>query len=187
MHDLLKLNLGSGQNKQPGYINVDKCGDPDVRHDLEIFPWPWGENSVGEVILCHVLEHLGERTDLYFGIIKELYRICSAGAKIYIDVPHPRHNHFLDDPSHVRTITPDGLNLFSKTKNQEWKTKGVSNSPLGVTLNVDFELVETTFNLDPEWAAKLQSGELSETEIYGAMKKYNNVVMSTHMVLQVLK
>jgi hypothetical protein len=35
----IKLNLGCGKNPMPGYVNVDKFGTPDVRHDLETFPW----------------------------------------------------------------------------------------------------------------------------------------------------
>jgi len=54
----LKLNLGSGQHPQPGFVNVDKLGEPDLKCDLEVFPWPWPENSVSEILLIHVLEHL---------------------------------------------------------------------------------------------------------------------------------
>src|SRR5437764_15115257 len=88
---LLKLNLGSGNNPIEGYVNVDKFGEPDVRVDLEAFPWPWPDNSVQEVVLNHVMEHLGSTTDIYFSIIRELYRICAANAIIHIAVPHPRH------------------------------------------------------------------------------------------------
>lgn len=65
--------------------------------------------------------------------------------------------------------------------------KGVPNSPLGIYLNVDLEIVDTTFNLDPVWAEKLKKNEVSESEIYQAMNMYNNVVMSIKMVLKVVK
>jgi hypothetical protein len=37
----LRLNLGGGNNRLPGYLNVDKFGDPDLRFDLETFLYPW--------------------------------------------------------------------------------------------------------------------------------------------------
>src|SRR5947208_13026944 len=97
----LKLNLGCGQNHRPGYVNVDRAGSPDVKWDLEQFPWPWEDSSVGEVVMFHVLEHLGESTATYLKIIQEIYRVCQDGAAIQITVPHPRHDDFLNDPTHV--------------------------------------------------------------------------------------
>ena len=55
----LRLNLGCGAKHLEGYINVDKFGNPDVRLDLETFPWPWEDNSAIAIELRHVLEHLG--------------------------------------------------------------------------------------------------------------------------------
>src|SRR5438128_1961143 len=98
MSNPLRLNLGSGQNPKPGYINVDKSGSPDLKWDLEQFPWPWEDSSVDEIQLIRVLEHLGESTATFFKIIQELYRVCKNGAIIDIAVPHPRHDDFLGDP-----------------------------------------------------------------------------------------
>ena len=111
----LKLNLGCGSTKFDGFIGVDMYGNPDVRHDLEKFPWPWADSTVDEVALVHVLEHLGRDPDVFIGIIKELYRVCRNGALIHIVVPHPRHDNFLGDPTHVRPITYQVMQLFDKS------------------------------------------------------------------------
>ena len=110
----LKLNLGCGSKKLDGYLNVDKFGEPDMVFDLETFPWPWEDSSVSKILLSHVLEHLGQDTDIYLNIIKELYRVCKNNAEILVIVPHPRHDTFMTDPTHVRPITVDGLIMFSK-------------------------------------------------------------------------
>ena len=184
---LIKLNLGCGQNQIPGHVNVDKFGEPDVRHDLETFPWPWEENSVKEIVLNHTLEHLGQSASIYLKIVKEIYRICAPGATIFIVVPHPRHDHFLNDPTHVRAVTADSLELLSKNKNAAWAAKGCSNSPLGLFLDVDFELVSSTYVLDPFWKERLDNGVYTETEIHQAIKRYNNVVQETRFVLRAVK
>ena len=183
----LKLNLGCGMNLLPGFINVDKFGAPDVKHNLETFPWPWPDNSVEHVVMQHVLEHLGQTTETYFKIISELYRICKGGGKIYITVPHPRHDSFLNDPTHVRAITENGLELFSKTKNRQWVKEKRPNSPLGLYLDVDFSIVSANFFLTPEWQEKLDSKACSPEAIYEAIQRYNNVVKETQIILEVIK
>lgn len=187
MAELLKLNLGSGKRPQPGYINVDKFGTPDVLHDLEKFPWPWETNSVGEVLLTHVLEHLGETTDGYFGIIKELYRICASGATVRIAVPHPRHDDFITDPSHVRVVTPRSLELFSKAKNNEWVRQGYANSPLGLYLDVDLQVLSSEYRLEEPWATQFLNKQITERDIAEAERKYNNVVKEIIMHVKVIK
>ena len=83
----MKLNLGCGPPKLPGYLNVDRYGEPDLRLDLEQFPWPWASDSVDEVLASHVLEHLGTTPDAFIGVMKELYRVCRNGAEVRIAVP----------------------------------------------------------------------------------------------------
>jgi hypothetical protein len=113
----IELNLGSGNHPLHGYVNDDRFGTPDVLHDLETFPWPWETSSVDEIVLNHVLEHLGETTEKFFGVMKELYRVAAPAATIHVVVPQPNHDDFQADPTHVRRITPRGLELFSRKKN----------------------------------------------------------------------
>ncbi|MBX4192467.1 class I SAM-dependent methyltransferase [Candidatus Parcubacteria bacterium] len=82
----VKVNFGaSGFNKE-GYINVDirESVNPDVIHDLNIFPYPFADNSVDRIELTHVLEHLEKP----FGVMHELHRILKPGGALYIAVPH---------------------------------------------------------------------------------------------------
>ncbi len=183
----IKLNLGCGKNLRPGYLNVDKYGDPDLKHDLEVFPWPWEDGSVSEVVLCHVLEHLGRQTETYLNIMRELYRICENGAKVLITVPHPRHDDFLNDPTHVRAVTPESLQLFSKKANARWAELGEANTPLGFYLDIDLEIENVEQILDPLWGQRMKAKQLSQQDLMFATRSYNNVIKELRIVVRVNK
>jgi hypothetical protein len=183
----LKLNLGSGQNPRLGYINVDKYGTPDVKHDLEAFPWPWPDDSVSEVVLCHVLEHLGRRPSIYLDIMKEMYRVCQANARIFIAAHHFRADTFHADPTHVRAVTPTGLALFSKRQNREWLAQGCANSPLALYLGVDFELVRTAVKASEHWFRLHLGPDVDQDLLLREGALYNNLIEEYQIELRVIK
>ena len=184
-----KLNLGCGQNLMAGYVNVDRFDTfgADVVWNLETVPWPFESDSVDEVLLKHVLEHLGAQADTFFGIMKDLYRVCADGALVRIAVPHPRSEAFMSDPTHVRPITPHILELFSKKKNREWREQQASNTPLANYLDVDFELGNVAYSLTPYWFQKYTQGELSEEDLEFAMRSYFDVSSEITIELRVIK
>ena len=183
----IKLNLGCGAKKFPGYLNVDKFGTPDLKHDLESFPWPWETNSVSEIALIHVLEHLGKETEIYFGIFQEMYRVCEDDATIHVHVPSPWHWNFTSDPTHVRPVTPDGLNLFSKEHCQKCIDEGKSETPFAMIYNVDLRPHDVVWKYDQMWENKLYKGEVQQSQMEELHSMYRNVVTEFQIPLAVVK
>jgi hypothetical protein len=183
----LRLNLGCGANLKDGYINVDKFGEPDVRHDLEVFPWPWPDDSVVEILLIHVLEHLGQDPNVFLGIMKELYRVCQDGATVGIVVPDPRHENFLSDPTHVRPITPKMLTLFSQQRNRDWIARGCSNSPLALFHGIDFELTDSRFKPSDFWTRNPPDPLADFSTFMQEASLHNNMIEEIHMTLRAIK
>jgi hypothetical protein len=185
----MRLNLGCGSKKIPGWINIDKFATSatDQVLDLEVFPWPWPDDAVDEVLMWHVLEHLGAETAVYLGIIKELYRVCRDGAKIVIAVPHPRHDNFLGDPTQVRPIVPDSILLFSQAANREWIARGAANTPLGLYIGVDFTIQSINCGLEQPWKDQLERKEITIAEVQHAMRTYNNVIKQIDMIISPVK
>lgn len=85
-NNIKKLNLGCGERKKPGYINIDWNSEvePEVVHDLNKLPYPLEDNSFDLIEASHVLEHL----DKPFLIMKELHRLLKPNGKLTIKVPH---------------------------------------------------------------------------------------------------
>lgn len=81
-----KLNLGCGEDKKKGYLNVDfsPTVSPDIVHNLNQFPYPFKENSFELIEAFHVLEHL----DKPFEVMKELHRILKPNGVLLVKVPH---------------------------------------------------------------------------------------------------
>ncbi|WP_413207433.1 class I SAM-dependent methyltransferase [Rhodospirillum sp. A1_3_36] len=185
----MKLNLGCGSQKLEGWVNVDSAASlmPDQVVDLERTPWPWSDNVAEEILLSHVLEHLGPTPREFLAIMTELWRVSAPSARITVIVPHPRHDSFLNDPTHVRPITPEGLLLFDRRRNLEWAEQGVGNTPLGLILGIDLTIVELEHFLDDPWLSRAQAGEISRTELIEAEKRYNNVISQTRVVLEARK
>ena len=174
----MKLNLGSGSKILKGYVNVDKFQyyNPDVVHDLEKFPYPFEYNSVDEILLSHVLEHIGQNPDVFNNIIKELYRICNNNSIVDIRVPHPRHDDFISDPTHVRPITILGLQLYDKSLNKKWENMKAANTPLALIHGVNFTIKDVNYILENNYIKLLENKEIDQNELQECIKKYNNVV-----------
>jgi len=82
-----RLNLGSGNEYREGWVNIDV--DPrwktDILCDIEK-GIPLEDNSIEEVFIKHVLEHIEPRKFQF--VMSELVRVCKKNAKIVIYCPY---------------------------------------------------------------------------------------------------
>ena len=96
----LRLNLGCGLRRLPGYYNVDRLPLPgvDILADLEAPLTALPDDSVEAVYCRHTLEHV---TDL-LGLLGELHRVTHPEGRLEVIVPHFSNPYGYSDPTHVR-------------------------------------------------------------------------------------
>lgn len=185
----LKLNIGCGFNQLDGYLNVDSFPDcaPDLLWNLESTPWPFETDSVDEIYANHVLEHLGQQTETFFAIVKEIYRVVRHGGEIRINIPHPLHSSFLIDPTHVRPLTADTFLMLSRERNLGWAARKVNVTMLALMLDVDFEPVSIAHVYDERWLNKLDKREVTQEQLREIAKSQLNVVREIQAHLRINK
>ena len=95
----MKLYLGCGNKSLDGYLQVDiaESTNVDVVHDLNQFPWPWGDESVDIVVAEDVVEHLNVNVIQF---CDEAWRVLKPGAELFIRKPHHKSESSWIDPTH---------------------------------------------------------------------------------------
>lgn len=99
-HKPIKLDLGCGRSKLPGFLGIDarKAPGVDVAWNLESFPWPLPDNCAEFVRMSHFWEHVKPWLTLSF--MEEMHRVCRDGARVLIISPYGAEFRFVQDPTH---------------------------------------------------------------------------------------
>jgi predicted SAM-dependent methyltransferase len=156
---MVKVDLACGDNKKEGFIGLDisDCEGVDKVHDLNIYPWPFEDNSVDEVHCSHYIEHiphlniqavlkqsnsfdefkekLSNDKDGFIKFFNELYRIMKPGATATIIAPYYMSVRAFGDPTHQRYIGDFSFYYVNK----EWRDNNKL-SHYGITCNFDAEM-----------------------------------------------
>jgi len=84
---MIKLNLGCGSNKLPGWVNIDsvKGFEPDLVLDVS-GPLPYQDLSVDEILAEDLLEHFDKYTRYFFCL--EITRVLKIGGIVTIQIPN---------------------------------------------------------------------------------------------------
>jgi hypothetical protein len=190
----VRLDLGCGLNKRPGFVGVDAIGfaGVDVVCDLT-GPWPWADSSVSEVYCAHFLEHLtnfeGKWERVHF--FNELYRVLKPyrgenGRHVEgfcsLVIPHWCSTRYYGDPTHREPFSEFGFYYLKR----EWRLgdgKNVppnaphadaSHSPHGYSC--DFDVVWGN-GIHDEWLTK------NEQTSRHAQQWYKEVIVDLHATL----
>lgn len=92
------LHLGCGTDIKPNATNVDQIAHDGVDEvvDLNEYPWPWQDDSVGKILAFHVFEHLENIEQA----LRECARILTPGGTLKLKLPvgldswaDPDHKH----------------------------------------------------------------------------------------------
>jgi hypothetical protein len=194
---MIKLNLGSGYKRFDGFTNVDAdvLVNPDYVVNLDDINirLPFDDNSVEEIKAWHILEHI----EHIIPLIKELYRVSCHHALFDIQVPHHNHDVFHGDLTHKRAITVPGMQMFSKKFNREHIATYNSSSGLGLQYDIDFEMIDYSFEYDDFYRPMLEdffrrknAGQVSQEEdfsIQRLLREATNVAINTNIKMIAIK
>lgn len=169
----MKLNVGCGRDVRPGYINIDRTATPGIDiavdlNELDKTKLPIDDNVVTEVLMSHVIEHIGNVLPL----MDELYRVAVPGALCHINCPYGSSDDADEDPTHVRRMFPGSFGYFSQP--YYWKADYGYRGDWQVT-QVDLVLSHTV----PE--------SLSRDEAITYVRSFRNVVSEMRATLTAVK
>lgn len=168
-------------------VDCEALCKPDVLHNLEVFPWPFEDNSVDFIQASHVLEHLGESRAAWFSIMGEMYRILKPGGEVHVLVPHPRHDNFLHDPTHIRVVTPVGMAMFDQIRNIGDFESGGQETKLGLFTGIDFEVTRVGHDFMDPWKTAFEKGELTEDQLHVILATQNNICHQVQILIKAHK
>ena len=163
----LKLNLAAGQRKHEDFLSVDRVPLDGIDQvvDLEVFPWPWADDSVGEVWCAHYVEH----TPDLIAFMNELGRVMIAGGTAQLVAPYYTSMRAWQDPTHRRAISEATFLYFNKA----WRVaQGLDHYP--ITCDFDFSY---GYGMNAAWVSRSQ-----EARDF-AIRHYFNAVDDLHVTL----
>ncbi|MFO1126363.1 MAG: methyltransferase domain-containing protein [Methylocystis sp.] len=107
----LRLNLGCGRNRIQGWVNIDRIASEGVDLVADItYPLPFSDDSVDEILLSHVLEHIWDA----LGLMQELHRIAKPDASLKIAVPYGSSDDAWEDQTHVKPYFVKSFGAFAQ-------------------------------------------------------------------------
>ena len=112
---MTKLDIGCGYVKRPDAIGIDirdfskEYPDGQFRQcDIDNQLLPFEDDSIDGIYAFDILEHCHNLVH----VMEEMWRVCKAGSRIEIRVPHENSEWAWGDPTHVRACNQNTFMFF---------------------------------------------------------------------------
>lgn len=83
--NIIKLNLGCGDDYLEGFVNVDAYAEHKVDARYDVIQLPYEDNSIDEIRVFHVIEHFhyhdGQKA------LNEWFRVLKPGGRLHLETP----------------------------------------------------------------------------------------------------
>lgn len=172
----IRLDIGGGDNPQPGFVNIDILPLPkvDIVWDLEETPWPLPDECVLTAVASHVLEHITPHKGTFIRVMDEIWRVLKPGAQFAFVVPHASSHGYQQDPTHINQLNettmhyfdpdPEGRNigqqLYAFYRPRPWKIEKQYFNPEG-----NLEVLLTKRIMDKSYLPNYEPTSITEERI----------------------
>lgn len=150
------VELGAGQNPEPGFTGVDIMPGSDIEADLFTMPFPFDDDSVDFIYSSHFVEHVPD-WDAFWS---EVYRVISPKGIVVAMTPYHSSVRAWQDPDHKQAISEQRYAYLSKRLREEMKT-----NHYGCKANFEMFL-KPWFNWHKDFADKSEAARLYAKEHY---------------------
>ena len=122
----IRLDIGCGANKNPGFIGIDllPLKEVDIVWDIEVTPWQvdnkdFPAESVSLASASHVLEHIEPHGGVFIDVMNEIWRILKPNGQFLFVVPYAGSPGFYQDPTHCNPINETTMHYFDPDPEHE--------------------------------------------------------------------
>ncbi|WP_068776001.1 methyltransferase domain-containing protein [Paenibacillus sp. FJAT-26967] len=159
----MKIDLGCGSRKHPGFIGLDRISLPgvDVECDLNT-GIPCEDHSVDFVMASRSLEYM----DDLMGIMREIYRVCRHKAIVCILAPYAHTSYHLTNPyfrsyfdEHLPRYLTDEMYLYNPIQQNQYIIEPLAGGDREGRGGIDFRLLQCEFYYMPPYQSPIYDEE----------------------------
>jgi len=170
----IRLDLGCGKNKQPGFVGLDMFAHNgvDIVHDVEDFPFPLPDECASLVVASHLVEHIDPHKGVFIRFMNEVWRIMKPDGEFLISAPYAFSPGDAQDPTHCNHISEvtwdyfDPLGpysnggMYSYYSPLPWKIKINTWSDIGFIETVLVKRrIDKSYNVNPAYLDELKKNK----------------------------